>query len=851
MKRMAWSIVMGIVLSFTPPQGTLAADDEMESNEDLEVPENLSLQDLLTMEITTGSFLELDISQSPLSMTVITGDMIHSSGARHMSELLDIYVPGFIYNYNKWNGTQWALRGVANDRNTKIVYLVNGHKMNTQTRDGFQSEIVLGMLGDVDRVEVLRGPAGLVYGTGAIAGIINVVTKKAEGNTSSARVTGATDGNREIEANIYGKPGDDQQFSASVGYRQSNGFPYDKVRVYGTSGWPAAPGFRLGAPTEGRFGSTPGNWKVATDWTRKNTNIYFRATRQNEATTAFFIRDPWPQISGVPDSTAPGVIIDGKRVTGKDPYWKNTENWWEARKNFRTDNIVLEGSHELQFGDNHLKMKLSLDRNQSQTLEDRLLKYLPENDYLNGRVFETFGEARYTANATYLLKSVKKLQAAMGMEYYLDDLGPDFSGKNEKAGNPKHFVIPDITYHSFSLFGEGFYDITDVWGAHGGFRLDIHSRAIMINPKVALISRPWKDHSFKLIYQSASNNGSADNYEYNRYHVSDNGTIITEPVLQDENADPNYYKRQMPLVQPAPPLSVMHDLKPEKVHSVEATYAGRFLDAITVEPSFAWGQIVDLFGWSDKLFRVVNVGQYQYINADIDLKYSSKMVTFGVNHTWQRPVNTNPDKEKKTYYMYQNIYDTTNGRQGWGEKTGVDINGDTTYKAYYSQSAPVDLNVVKTSITYDGRHFMSIPDHMTKMYLSYSPAEWITMNTSLRLFWGLPGMKNVIKDFNDTANYLGYYGEKEYKGIKGFKDYIMNSVSKKLNAGLSFHLPDKFDLDLNVYNILGTDLSRYDTQKIDRNVINTIRKSQVYYTDQRDFYSTDQLTFGVTVTKTF
>ena len=54
----------------------------------------------------------------------------------------------------------WGMRGVVNDRHTKLIYLVNGHKMNAQARDGFQGEVVLGLLNDIERVEVLRGPAG-------------------------------------------------------------------------------------------------------------------------------------------------------------------------------------------------------------------------------------------------------------------------------------------------------------------------------------------------------------------------------------------------------------------------------------------------------------------------------------------------------------------------------------------------------------------------------------------------------------------------------------------------------------------------------------------------------------------
>jgi outer membrane receptor protein involved in Fe transport len=825
-------------------QNLVFSQEDSQTDESSGILDELSLGDLMSMTITTGSFLDLNLVKSPLSMTLITSEMVKTSGAKNMSELLEIFVPGFTYSVNKWNGTLWGMRGVTNDRNTKIIYLINGHKANSQSRDGFQSETVLGLLGDIERVEVLRGPAGLVYGTGAIAGIINVVTKKANGNKSNVSVSGATDGSKIVEANVYGTPAEDQQFNFSFGYKQSDGLLYDKVRVYGTAGWPGAPGFYLGAPTEGRWGSTDGNWKIAANWSNENTDIYIRATRQDEATTAAYIKDPWPNVLGAPSEG--NVLIDGKRIDYNDPYWSKTENGGEARKIYRTDYLMAEINHQMPINQNNLKLKLSVDKQQSQTREDILSKYESNQDFLNGRVFETFGETRLNLATIFLLNSVEKLQTAFGIEYHLDHLGPDFAGKNERNSVSKHYIISDSYYNTFTLFGEGFYDFTDALGAHAGIRLDKHTRATMLNGKAALIVRPLENHSFKLIGQTASNNGTADNYEYSRNHVSDDGIVIIEPVGKDQNTEPT--GPGYSIVQPTPPLDKMHELKPERVASLEVIWVGKFFDALTVEPSVALGSIKDLFGWSDTLYRVVNVGSYNYFNLDLDVKYESKHVKFGVNHTFQHPINTDPEKQKKTYYMYENIYDTTNGRQGWGEIDGYDIEGDTVFKAYYSQSKPVDLNVVKTQITYDGKHFLGLPDNMTKFYLTFSPLDWLSLSTTLRMFWGIPGMEKVVSEAKDNSNFLGYYHELDGQSLK---DYFMRSVSKKLNLALNVSLPADFNVTLNFNNVLGTDNQDFQRNKLDKNTINTLRKSAVYYTNQRDLYSMDQRSVGFTLTKNF
>ena len=83
------------------PQGIAYSEDGGNGQNSETVLDELSLGDILSLKITTGSFLDLDLSKSPLSMTIIDKEMVKTSGARNMSELLEIYVPGFIYNYNK------------------------------------------------------------------------------------------------------------------------------------------------------------------------------------------------------------------------------------------------------------------------------------------------------------------------------------------------------------------------------------------------------------------------------------------------------------------------------------------------------------------------------------------------------------------------------------------------------------------------------------------------------------------------------------------------------------------------------------------------------------------------------
>src|ERR1035437_871579 len=267
---------------------------------------NLSLSDLFNIKLQTGSFLELDLAKSPVSMTIIDRDKIEMAGANNLSELLEIYVPGFQYMYNKWNGVIWGMRGVANDRNAKFIVMVNGHKMNTEARDGFFSETSIGLFGEMERIEVLRGPAGLVYGSGAIAGVINIVTRDATRNGADIEAKGRTwttgFGNTATSAQgtVFGKISDHQSFTGSVGWEKSDGVGQGAARIYGNTSWPY-PGWVAtsqqpqsnGVPSNGSALSTPGDWKAAADWRWSGLRLTGRFTHSAQDASGLFIQQPW------------------------------------------------------------------------------------------------------------------------------------------------------------------------------------------------------------------------------------------------------------------------------------------------------------------------------------------------------------------------------------------------------------------------------------------------------------------------------------------------------------------------------------------------------------------------------
>ena len=830
-------ILFILLISIRPLiHGDVTQNTQPDSTEDIEY-----LDYLLDMKVTSGSFLELDLEKSPASITIITEEDIRLSGARHLSELLEIYVPGFQYFYNKWNGTLWGMRGVSNDRNTKIIVLINGHKLNTQARDGFQAETVLGLMDDIERIEVLRGPAGLVYGSGAIAGIVNIVTKKQVKNGSSVSARFGLHGAQQADVLLSTVPGDNRTFTFSAGFRRDNGIGDHTSRIYGLGSWPfpfwVDDAVKTGVPSDGSFGSTDGNWRIAGDWTMNNLNLYCRLTHQVESTGGLFIYDPWPEIMGKPSATDPTRTVDGTIISPDDPFWSAVEPSRNSRLLFISHNFLFKASHSATIGVNDIESSISFDLNTTRTAFEHRIGY--ETDYTFrelGFIENSFGEKRFSANSIFHVKSIPRLQLAAGLEYRLDRIGDDLDGRNEFYMYPDRMVVADIDYHTLSFFSEGLYELTNFFDIHLGGRLDFHTRAIMMNPKAALLYHPNDRHTFKLIFQSASNNGSADNYEYNRWHYSNDGGLLKYPQFLSPFESPA--GRSVNILQPAPSLSTLHSLKPEKVYTAELAYVGNPFQGFSVSPTITVGRVSNLFGWTQTLFRVVNAGNYNYFNADMDIVYEHNRFTIGANHTYQRPFATQPDKESIGYKIY--TYDYENKPYD-----SISIEDGSWYYYPILSDSTTNVNLIKNSITADGKNFLNLSTNVTKFYCTYKPFERVSIHMNIRLFWGLPGRYPI---YSKHSGYNYWHISDGFETFN-FYDYLRKGVSKKINAGIHFTLPNDFNLSLFVYDLLGIDRP-YDSDSR-QYVINTLRWQQMYENTQNDLYSTDQRTFHLQLSKHF
>ena len=184
-----------------------------------------SLEDLLNIEVTSASRKEQKLSQVPAAIFVITQEDIRRSGSTNIPDLLRM-VPGL--DVAQINANTWAIsaRGFNLEFANKLLVLVDGRAVYTPLFGGVYWDTVDVPLDDIDRIEVIRGPGGTVWGANAVNGVINVITKSAA-DTQGGLITagGGTQAEGFGTVQYGGKLKGDSSYRVFAKYLNNNHFP--------------------------------------------------------------------------------------------------------------------------------------------------------------------------------------------------------------------------------------------------------------------------------------------------------------------------------------------------------------------------------------------------------------------------------------------------------------------------------------------------------------------------------------------------------------------------------------------------------------------------------------------------
>jgi iron complex outermembrane recepter protein len=210
----------------------------------------LSLEDLTRINVSSVARKSQELFKTSAAVFVITRDDIRNSGANSLPELFRM-VPGV--QVAQVNANAWAVsaRGFNSRFADKMLVLVDGRSIYSEIYSGVfwdQNDLPLE---DIDRIEVIRGPGGTLWGANAVNGVINIITRSAK-KTLGTRVV-AVGGSLENGGSLrYGAElGPDFQYRGYLKYLRRNALSSDE----GGSANDAGQSFRAGG--RGDWQATP------------------------------------------------------------------------------------------------------------------------------------------------------------------------------------------------------------------------------------------------------------------------------------------------------------------------------------------------------------------------------------------------------------------------------------------------------------------------------------------------------------------------------------------------------------------------------------------------------------------
>ena len=219
-----------LILALIPTAGFCQADSQAGPTNDGtqtgdEQLKSLTLEQLGNIEVTTVTKEPEVLWKTPAAIYVITQQDIQRSGATTIPEALRL-APGV--EVAQITADEWAIgiRGFNSRLSRSVLVLIDGRIVYSPLTAGVYWEVQDYVMEDIDRIEVIRGPGGTIWGPNAVNGVINIITKSSKDTLGGLTAGGAGNveqgfgearyggsGAQNLTYRIYGKG-----FSSAPGY---------------------------------------------------------------------------------------------------------------------------------------------------------------------------------------------------------------------------------------------------------------------------------------------------------------------------------------------------------------------------------------------------------------------------------------------------------------------------------------------------------------------------------------------------------------------------------------------------------------------------------------------------------
>jgi len=339
-----------LALCLTAPPVLLQADNTQPTpDQGPATLKNLTLEQLSQIEVTSPSKEPTPVFRSPVAIYVITGEDIRRSGVTTIPDALRL-APGV--EVARLDGNKWSvgIRGFGTRLSRSVLVLIDGRTVYTPLFAGTYWEVQDTLLEDIDRIEVIRGPGGTIWGPNAVNGVINIITKNSKDTVGAYASAGG---------------GDLEQGFANFRYGGDNGRGLT-YRIYG-KGYTRGPEHH---PNHDNFD----DWRGAQagfrmDWTNKNLDEFtlqgdlYKEEAGEQVGVSTYVPPATYNVDGNADLSGGNVLFRWRRPLKDDQdiqlqaYYDRTNryepNLGENRDTFDVDFLIrtnLPGRQQLRYG---------------------------------------------------------------------------------------------------------------------------------------------------------------------------------------------------------------------------------------------------------------------------------------------------------------------------------------------------------------------------------------------------------------------------------------------------------------------------------------------------------------------
>ncbi|MBS4001201.1 MAG: TonB-dependent receptor [Desulfobulbaceae bacterium] len=713
---------------------------------------DLTFDELMSTRVNIGSLLFMSNYDKPAMVTTISSEDIRVTPHRNIYDLLETYIPGALF-MSHYDSPTLGVRGIISDRNNKVLILVNGHVANQKARSGAIAELQIWDLSDIDKIEVIRGPGSVTYGPGAIACVINIITK-----------TKATNDASDFKINYiypYNSKGISTKFSQRI---------TDDISIFGFASIQQTQGYS----PENAFSIMYNRWTEEEHKTYNRYQEYLTDYFDEPQIKVHFQLDLFDNTSlwfryANSGTTTNGAVLKSQYQIGLDGNNHAVMGEYANPLQVRHEHLLVNLNNIIELDDNYsISSKFHFGTENSARTMGWFWMWGP-NDAPNQKIYDELVDHKSLRNkynnfseselsCDFMLNGIESddFRFALGTTLSYNKWGaPWFEDANMiRMGDHSNIISgPDSPIYGESLFfgvdsanaifvGNGWS--TFMYSFYGeaelilqksltallSARLDKDSYSdYLFSPRIALIYKINEKSSLKIIAQQSNRMNTAE-----------------ELFLQNRAGN----------------ISA-----PEKLNTIEMIFSSTYSGNLLIEGSVNYNNI-DILSWYDPDRTTRETGNLSMIGIEAEIKYNSSFFAIGLNHSFTHMLN-------------------------WKLATGIERSG-ISYSEY-------KFEYLGNSTLGYGNNLNNWANNSTKLFANINLFEKkLILHINARLLWGFEGAKDGLQLVGQIVE-----GTSEEQAIGDILDVMSREsfydYDFRLNASINYNFIPNSTISVLLMNI--------------------------------------------------